>query len=119
MKNVKLCSTHINRIRGKNWDLQTFIDIEKAYVLTVQETKIDGSAAQLFPSKPGFSVFRNDHNLGGGVLLAIRQSLNPTLCLELDQGESAWAKVHLDDQVHYFCSFYCPLQQPPSELLHL
>ena len=52
------------------------------------------------------------------MLSAIRQSLNRTSLLETDQGESVWAKVHLDDQVHYFCSFYRPPQKPPNELLH-
>ena len=89
--------------------------------MAVQETKIDDSVstAELFPSELGFSVLQSDRNLGGGgVLLAIRQNLNPMSCLALAQGESVWAKVHLDGQVHYFRSIYRPPQQSSNELLH-
>ena len=115
------CALRISMELGGKIELQTFIDIKKPHILAVQETKIDDSVstAELFPSELGFSVLQSDRNLGGGgVLLAIRQNLNPMSCLALAQGESVWAKVHLDGQVHYFRSIYRPPQQSPNELLH-
>ena len=118
---IKLCSLNINSIRGKFPDFHAFAKVVNPEVIAVQETKIDSSVtdSEILPAEVDYSIFRKDRSLGGGgVMLVIKQGLNPLPCPEIDTStsESVWSKLRLNGHTHYFCCYYRPPDQSYEEL---
>ena len=101
-----LCA-NVNSIRGKTLELQSHLEIHAPEIVALQDTKIDPTImdSELFPPELGYSVFKKDRCTGGGgVLLAIKSSLNPSTCnnIDTDNFESVWATVRMRGKWHYF-----------------
>lgn len=119
--NITFFCANINGIRGKKLALQSYLEVENPNIVALQETKIDESVldTEMFPPELGYAVFRKDRVIGGGsVILAIKSYLDPLQCnsINTESSESVWAKIRLNGQPHYFCSYYRPPDQHYSEL---
>lgn len=119
-RKLTLLCANINGIKGKKLELQSFLELENPEVVALQETKINENILdnELFPSELGYTIFRKDRIMGGGgVLLAIKSYLDPLQCrIDTSGSESVWAKIQLEGQAHYFCTYYRPPDQHFSNL---
>lgn len=65
---------NINSIRGKNLELQTYLEIHQPNIVAIQETKTDKSVIsnELIPAVLGYDIYRNDRIMGGcGTILLV------------------------------------------------
>ena len=107
---LKFVSMTINSIRDKTFELLAFPDFQQPHVVTIQETKIDGSIAtsELFPVTSPYNVYRKDRNLhGGGMMLLIHMDISHMSITELENNsESVWVKEFVNKASHYVASWY-------------
>lgn len=115
--NLRAVIINFQSLRKKKTDLQITIDNTDPDLIFGSETWLDPSIAtsEIFPE--GYTVYRKDRNSrGGGVLLAIKNSLSSAHQPELDtEAEMIWAKISPPNSRDlYLCSYYRP---PKSDTL--
>ena len=105
-------SININRIRGKELELLTFLDFLQPQIVAIQETKIDSSisTSELFSESCPYNVYRKDRTLdGGGVMLLIHKDISHMLITEQENdSQSVWVKVFANKTSHFVASLYHP-----------
>lgn len=121
-KPLKICLYNINSFRKYKQELiKTFPDID---IFALNETRLPSPEAQI--TLPGYTIYRHDrhHKVGGGVLLAIKQSLqsNHIFSGTIEHNEITAAEIKLrNNERLLLASIYCPPEITLSKkaLLHI
>ncbi len=124
---IKIMIMNAQSIKNKAALFQTEIEgDEKPDVIVVTETwlKPDISNSEYMPNNSNFSVYRKDRpgkTVGGGVLIAVRNSLVSECVDELDSDcEIVWVKLKLiDSKDLYVGAFYRPPSNKETDLCEL
>ena len=110
-KNAKILNINFQSIKSKQDELENLISSVKQDIIFGTETWIDSTIKdiQIFPD--GYHMVRNDRKLsGGGVLIAVRDTLLTTAVPELHTlYEIVWCKLEIVGQrTVYLSTFYNP-----------
>ena len=96
-KTLKILNINFQSLKTKQGEIRNLISSVNPDIIFGTETWIDSSVkdAQILPG--GFNIYRNDRNLnGGGVLLAVKDTLLTSAVLELQTNcEIVWCNWKL------------------------
>ena len=119
--NLRAIVIHFQSLKNKKPDLQLTIDNTNHDIIFGCETWLHKKIDTLEILPDNYTVYRKDRSSkGGGVLLAIKNSINSSMQADLDtDAELIWAKIKAKNNPDlYICSFY----RPPTDetgLTHL
>lgn len=122
--NINIAFTNIRSIIPKRDELCSFINDISADMVILTETWLhdDVTDTEVFPSNLNFTIFRRDRKSkkGGGVLIAIKNTLASSLILHDDKIELIWVLVSNGASKFVFGVCYRPPDSHPDfcDLLH-
>jgi exonuclease III len=106
---LKISSVNANGFSTKRLSLTELLSTENPDILLCQETKIDASVftSEIFP--PGYNVYRKDRLVnGGGVCIAVRDTIDVTDCPELDDNlELIWLTMKSVNHENMYLGSFC------------
>ena len=119
MEHINICYFNARSLINKLSRFQSFILSSNFDIVCVTETWLSESFFDQEILPPNFIIYRNDRKTrGGGVPIAIRNSLNATLISKSDHLEAVSIQLHLGNCLNVsLCCMYLPPGSGCNKLL--
>ena len=121
---IKILALNINSLKNSKQELVSAILTEgNIDILVACETKLDDSIlTSELKLPPNYNIYRKDRTAdGGGVLIAIKNSITHQKCDELDtECEIIWISITLQNKKSFhIASYYRPPNAPEDAIINL
>ena len=96
--------------------MQALVTVHDPHIISITETWLDNTIRDVTLGLMGYKVFRRDRNAhGGGVLLAVKESLFPTFSSTHDSCEVIAVNITVDNRVIKIITAYRPPNSSVSQ----